>query len=227
MKQLFRALSRTSDGAFVVNQQHKIVFWNQAAQSILGFRDDEVLNRQCHRVLGGLDDQGQVICQHFCYLYTGAFQGNNMPNMDAFVLTKEGNRRWINLSTFTFQISNEPARYVLVHLFRDATQKKKNERFVKKIAKVTSGLREEKGNHHIKADEEILPESDYEILTSREREVLHLLARGLGTEEMADRLSISPATTRNHIQNTFGKLRVHSRLEAVAYAYQQGLIGLN
>jgi DNA-binding NarL/FixJ family response regulator len=41
---------------------------------------------------------------------------------------------------------------------------------------------------------------------------------------MAQALSISPATVRNHIRNILQKLQVHNRLEAVLYAQQHGLI---
>ena len=61
-------------------------------------------------------------------------------------------------------------------------------------------------------------------LTRREWDVLNLLAQGWGTEEMAAELTISPSTVRNHVQNVLDKLGVHSRLEAIAYAYQHNLI---
>ncbi len=64
-----------------------------------------------------------------------------------------------------------------------------------------------------------------ERLTNREREILGLFADGLGTEEIAGRLSISRVTVRNHAQRILTKLRVHSRLAAVARAHRDGLIG--
>jgi two-component system nitrate/nitrite response regulator NarL len=44
---------------------------------------------------------------------------------------------------------------------------------------------------------------------------------------MASALVVSPATVRNHVQSILKKLGVHSRLEAVAQAYQQGLFEMN
>ncbi len=61
-------------------------------------------------------------------------------------------------------------------------------------------------------------------LTDREREVLRLLAAGMGTAGIARDLSISTATVRNHAQRIIAKLRVHSRLAAVARGYATGLI---
>jgi DNA-binding NarL/FixJ family response regulator len=64
-------------------------------------------------------------------------------------------------------------------------------------------------------------------LTKRETEVLLLLAEGLGQEEIAEVLFISPKTVSTHIQRILPKLGVHSRTEAVARAYRDGLIPLN
>lgn len=60
-------------------------------------------------------------------------------------------------------------------------------------------------------------------LTRREREVLRLLAEGISNEGIAQALVISPETARTHIQNVLGKLDVHSRLEAAAFARQNGV----
>jgi DNA-binding NarL/FixJ family response regulator len=62
-----------------------------------------------------------------------------------------------------------------------------------------------------------------ETLTSREREVLRLLARGLTQAEIAGKLFISPKTVGGHIQRVLTKLGVHSRAQAVAFAHEQGL----
>jgi DNA-binding NarL/FixJ family response regulator len=61
-------------------------------------------------------------------------------------------------------------------------------------------------------------------LTNREAEVLGLLAEGLSQEGIAEVLFISPKTVSTHIQRILPKLGVHSRTEAVARAYQDGLI---
>jgi DNA-binding NarL/FixJ family response regulator len=61
-------------------------------------------------------------------------------------------------------------------------------------------------------------------LTPREREVLALLTEGADNERIARELVISPQTARTHIQNIFGKLSVHSRLEAAAFVTQNGVL---
>jgi DNA-binding NarL/FixJ family response regulator len=62
-------------------------------------------------------------------------------------------------------------------------------------------------------------------LTEREREVLRLVAKGLGYKQIAERLFISHRTVQNHVQNTLGKLQLHNRVELVRYAIERGLDG--
>ncbi len=69
-------------------------------------------------------------------------------------------------------------------------------------------------------------EDPYDTLTSREREVLHLLAEGLNHPEIAERLSISPRTVENHHNNLAVKLNLHSQAELIRYAIKRGLISL-
>ena len=63
-----------------------------------------------------------------------------------------------------------------------------------------------------------------ENLTSREREVIFLLTQGLSNAKIADKLSITPATVRSHVHHLLRKLEVGTRAQAVAVAYETGLI---
>ena len=63
-----------------------------------------------------------------------------------------------------------------------------------------------------------------EQVTPRELEVLKALTEGLATPEICERLYIAPNTLRTHVQNIMGKLRVHSKLEAVAFALRHRLV---
>lgn len=63
-----------------------------------------------------------------------------------------------------------------------------------------------------------------EPLTSREREVLQLLARGLGNKEIAARMKISEHTVKFHVASILGKLGASTRTEAVAVGLTRGLV---
>ncbi len=61
-------------------------------------------------------------------------------------------------------------------------------------------------------------------ITERELDVLRLMAQGWDNQRIAEALSISEGTVKNHATNLYDKLEVHSRAEAVAWAWQQGLM---
>jgi LuxR family maltose regulon positive regulatory protein len=63
-----------------------------------------------------------------------------------------------------------------------------------------------------------------EPLSARERELLHLLAAGLSTPEIATQLFLTTGTVRNHLKHIYRKLAVHSRLQAVERARTLGLL---
>jgi DNA-binding NarL/FixJ family response regulator len=65
-----------------------------------------------------------------------------------------------------------------------------------------------------------------EQLTTREVEVLGQLAKGLANKEIADTLSISEHTVKDHLKNILGKLHAADRTEAVTTAIQRGIIHL-
>jgi non-specific serine/threonine protein kinase len=63
-----------------------------------------------------------------------------------------------------------------------------------------------------------------ELLTAREREVAALVAEGLSTRQIAERLVITVATTRVHVERILAKLGLHSRAQLAAWAVQRGLL---
>ena len=61
------------------------------------------------------------------------------------------------------------------------------------------------------------------LLSNREREIVALVAQGFRNREMAEKLSISQQTVKNHLHNVFDKLGVSDRLELALYAIDKGL----
>ena len=220
MEELFQMLAGAADGAFVINENQQLVYWNQAAQEILGYTSPDVIQQNCYDILRGQSDDGHPICRYHCKVATAALQGKRVTNFDTRIHTKPGELCWVNVSTFTVPSNNNGDAFFIVHIFRDVTRNKKNEQFIDQVLNAAANLQEQ-FTEPSTLDDSHSPSPE---LTEREREVLALLADGSSTAEIAKSLSISPATARNHIQNILHKLQVHSRLEAVSYALKHGLI---
>ena len=221
MNSLFQAFAKTADGALIINQDQDIIYWNRAAEDILGYTHNEVAGLSCYQILKGCDNQGQLVCHKYCRVAMTALNGGTVTNYDSCIRTKLGDVRWINVSTFILPINGAKVDSVLVHLFRDVTTKKENEQFVDQVLAAAKQLGSREPSQAVPSES---IRQHHTNLTNREREVLTLLAQGSSTNDIAQSLSISLATTRNHIRNILQKFQVHSRLEAIVYALEQKLI---
>ncbi|MBW2407739.1 MAG: response regulator transcription factor [Deltaproteobacteria bacterium] len=72
-----------------------------------------------------------------------------------------------------------------------------------------------------------ITDADYATLTPREQEVMRLLAEGLSSKAVAEKLFISPKTVENHRANIMSKLGLHSTIELIRYAAKLGLIDVD
>jgi PAS domain S-box-containing protein len=213
---LFLALANTGDGAFVTDEDQRIIFWNQAAMQITGYSYEEVSGLPCYELLEGRDDQDRLFCFEHCRIATAALRDRAVKDYDILISNKSDKVRWINLSTLTFPANGDASKLIL-HSFRDVTRKKQSEQLISHILKAAGDL--QNGG----APRAPVPAANAD-LTNRELEVLSLLAQGFSTDKIARSLFISPSTARNHIRNILQKLQVHSRLEAVVQAYKHGLV---
>jgi DNA-binding NarL/FixJ family response regulator len=69
--------------------------------------------------------------------------------------------------------------------------------------------------------------NELDVLTQREREVMKLVADGLTNDEIAQKLYMSPATTRTHVSRAMTKLGARDRAQLVVVAYETGLVRPN
>lgn len=206
---LDQALNRAGDGAFVIAADGRIVLWNRTAEKILGHAAREVLGRQCCDIFVGRDENDNRLCYQGCHVMTLVKLGEPIQTYDMRTQTKAGKAIWLNFSILSTP-ANGKTGPLTIHLFRDVTATKELLTLVhERLAAPGPGVVE--------------PENG-SMLTRRELEVLRLMANGTNTVSAAEKLHVSPATIRNHVQNIFGKLGVHSRLEAVAYATKHRLL---
>ena len=79
---------------------------------------------------------------------------------------------------------------------------------------------------YVAAVRQTQPLDRYDLLTNREREVLHLAAQGMSYAEIGERLAISPRTAETHRGNALRKLGLKDQTELVRYALGRGMVGL-
>ena len=202
---LVSVLYRTTDGMVAIDTDGCILGWNAAAEGLFGYSASTVIGRPCYEVLAFEDRCGNTVCDAECSLQ-GAQRGEGswvVPTREVLARTDTGRRLWLSLTTVLVPPAPDE-RCSRIHLMRQAGVTPELEEAL--LERLTQPKRGE-------VDASVIDQ-----LTLREREVLRLLAEGLGTQEIADQLFVSSTTARNHVQHILSKLSCHTRLEAVSLA---------
>ena len=212
---------RTSDGMFAVTSDQKIKSWNTAAEKILGYRQDQVIGRKCYDVLCAKGTTGRVKCSRNCIVITNAAKGRTTRDFDLECRTADGESVSVNM-TVMLPGQGSGSRDIL-HVFRDVTDRRRVEN-----ASIFSTAQDSSRATRTPQQKKTIgmSSSGYRLppLTTREDQVLKLLAAGKNTKDMAEILAIRPLTARNHVSRLLTKLGCRSRLEAVALGTRAGLI---
>jgi DNA-binding CsgD family transcriptional regulator len=209
-------IARSGEAVFAIDSSDRIILWNKKCEDLLEKPARSVLGRRCDEVMGGRDAQGNIYCYRNCPV---AHQAREMPSepVARFPLTvKTGKGKTKELDVSMFAIPGyHPALSVVVHVVR-----------LGKTAK--QSVLEKQLEAHASAREPLWPMTTQEgepiLLSEREKEILRHLAQGESAAEIGKKLFISTVTVRNHIQSILKRLDVHSKLEAVVFAFQHGLV---
>ena len=197
------------DPVFVTATGNHIVLWNPGAEHVMGYRGCEVVGRACRDVLAGRTPAGSPRCLTGCDIAPALSVDGLDRSFEVLAQTKTGEVRWLAMDAFAISDADRRTPFI-VHVLHDVTSSKHLHRLVREQVSGPPAAR--------------AAASGIESLTRRELQVLQLLAAGVGTAASARRLGVSRATIRNHVQNIFSKLGVHTRLEAVAHATQHRLL---
>lgn len=193
---LLAAFEHSADGAFAVDADDRIVYWNASAERIMGYTPDDAVGRLCYELLAG-NGAGEGICSPHCSVMRCALRGGYPESYDVAHRTRSGELRQLNVSIVVLKGRGRRST-LAVHIFRDVTAR-----------------REIEGRAHVLLGSIAAGADEHPDLTRREREVLRMLACGFNNRQIAAVLGISPTTVRNHIEHLLGKMGVHSKLEAV------------
>ncbi len=202
----------TADPVFAVDQELRVISWNEAIEALLGFEREEVQGKHCYDLFGCRDGGGRTLCHRNCLDLLMKQQQEMMPAQEFQVRTKEGRQIWVSISTVLIP-STWRESTVLLHVFRNISHQKEVEQMVEQLLSSVDRLSMRMGDN---SRGRLPTPSTLASLTDREREVLRVLASGASTQAIARRLLISPATARHHIENILNKLGVRTRLEAVS-----------
>ena len=207
---------RTSDGMFTITADQKIKTWNASAEKLLGYSSDQAIGKKCYDVLCANGNIGRVKCNRGCVVVTNASKGRTTKDFDLECKTSTGESKNINMSIML--PSQGSGTREILHVFRDVTDRRRVENA--SAGPIDTNLsRTSKSNSMLGSTRYRLPP-----LTTREDQVLKLLAVGKNTNDISEILEIRPLTARNHISRLLTKLGCRSRLEVVALATRAGLI---
>jgi DNA-binding CsgD family transcriptional regulator len=209
LEETLERISRSGEAAFAMDGGNRITHWNKACEKLLGKPARHVLGKRCNDVMCGRDVHGNAYCHTSCPAAHQArdFKDDPVHTFELEVAAGDGTRRRLATSLFAVP-SYHPALTAVVHVLRPVA-----------------------GHGVAREAESSTPRppavSDYQgkaaDLTTREKEVLRCLTRGLSTPTIANELSIARVTVRNHVQSILQRLDVHSKLEAVVEARRAGI----
>jgi len=179
---------------FVFDEKLRVGCWNDGAEALTGIPPSEALGRPCWEVIGGHDDDGQLVCHPGCSRARLVREGRCVAATNLHVRTRGGRRRLAVETITTIGGSDR----LFLHVLRDSPSPPPETRAA--------------------------PAGPPPRLTPRQLEILGLLAEGQPVKTIARRLGLMETTVRNHIRMLFLALGAHSQLEAVARARVSGLI---
>ena len=214
-------LAQSETPALATDIGGHVVFWNRAAERLLGRPTNQVLGRRCYDVLGGRDVFGNRFCHENCSVLSMSRKGESVQSFEIVLASTPKQEQSLSVSVLRLP-GTRPETFTLVHMLQPIDRSSRLARALERLGARPAEGGTANGGQPVAPGPVSLSKAP--PLTEREREILRWVAAGLQNKEIAQKLGISLATVRNHIHNILEKLDVHSKLEAVSLAFRQGWV---
>lgn len=160
------------------------------------------IGRPCHEVIRGRDENLRPFCSATCPLRLRVESAGELDPEPLCITAPSGQEHWFQVMAFPLRVPDSDG-LALIHCALPWDRSHRLETYMRRVTH--------------RSPTQAHPDRRLASLTAREREVLDLLARDETLYGIAERLSLSHATVRNHVQHILEKLQVHSVMEAVAW----------
>jgi PAS domain S-box-containing protein len=213
-------LGSSAEATVAIDDRGLVVGWNPAAERLLGHSAADAIGKPCHELMHGFSPAGTPLCSPDCAIIKLCREGAAAQRFEMVAQRPDGSEVWLDVTTVTVDDEGHP---VAVHVLTESVSAKRLATIAEEVAGRLAANREPRAE----LADETARRTIGQALTPREVEVLRLVAAGVATEGIAQRLSLTRNTVRNHVQNIETKLGVHSRVEAVVLALKAGLVHLH
>ncbi len=114
-------LDQLYEGVYIVDRDRRIIYWNEGARRISGFKSEEVMGRFCHdNILNHVDEYGKNLCLNGCPLHQTLSDGN-IREMLVYLQHKRGHRLPVKIRSFPMYEDGEII--ATVEIFTENTEK--------------------------------------------------------------------------------------------------------
>lgn len=205
--------------AVATDSDNRVLACNEAAEELFEHEQARVVGRDFVSVFEPKDTFGNPMRIQSSTLVHLLQDGTPWRNFDCNLKRACGNHQRATISIIVV-LGPLPGQCHTVYMIWPVLRRRKADEVIARLLNGAGYAEKSEGlGAHLRADA-----GKASILTTRQVEILKLVAAGRATEEIAAELYISPATVRNHIRNILSRLGAHSRVEAVSAAYHRHLI---
>jgi DNA-binding CsgD family transcriptional regulator len=209
MNTLVGVFEQSTDAVFGIDTAGVIQFANHTFKRLMGYSRNQLSGLQCADILCGTNLHGQPFCGPDCPIPKTMNGQPTISDFDLVVRRADGDSVLVNIGTayISPRLQQRNGRVDVIFSMRPVNP----QQLLQRMAMAPT---ETPARHGC---------DDNGGLTTREKEVLRLAARGMTTSQIASQLFLSTLTVRSHFKNIYPKLGVNTRTEAVIYAMQNGL----